>query len=210
MPLWNWIVDVQSVRSGSVPMRQAAAPMSPASTHVAGMPHTLGQQRPPGSTPALSPSRCGNVDVAASRARCVALSPRAVHQQLRFLAPPRGPEVSSRTRTGLQREIGPARQCAPGRSASCRQAAAGQAAAREAAASRVYQQTGTPLGFVAGIPVGRAAVPLKMPHFWLPAMFTTPLQPVVVATSVSAVFPVDGVKFIVPVPVPVPVSALAA
>ena len=35
-----------------------------------------------------------------------------------------------------------------------------------------YQQTGTPDGFVAGMPVGRAAVPEKMPHFCEPGMVT--------------------------------------
>lgn len=71
-----------------------------------------------------------------------------------------------------------------------------------------YQQTGTPLGLVANMPVGRAAEPLKMPHDCAPGIVTRPLHPVAVATSVSAVFPFEGVKFILPTPVPV--SAIAA
>ena len=72
---------------------------------------------------------------------------------------------------------------------------------------RDYQQTGTPVGVVAGMPVGRAAVPEKMPQACAPGIVTRPLQPVVVATKVSAVLPFDGVKFILPEPVPV--SAMA-
>lgn len=74
--------------------------------------------------------------------------------------------------------------------------------------SQYYQQVGTPSGFVAGIPVGRAAVPVKMPQVWPAEMETVPDHPVVDATSVRFVFPFDGVKFILPTPVPV--SAIKA
>jgi hypothetical protein len=47
---------------------------------------------------------------------------------------------------------GPAHESAPGHCLTVR------------VRSRDYQQTGTPSGFVAGIPPGRAAVPLKMPQ----------------------------------------------